>query len=340
MGSKACTMKGEKMYHIEMSAFEDEYERKLELMSPEDKTKFELLSDEGIGYDKIELKVIEKKRIKPKTGDIFVLTFDNENYFYGKVLEESLQNTSGYKGCTLVAIFPCHTKELSMDNYKADYDKLLMEELSIVSSQIWRDGFFFTIGHQELTEEEKNLDIGIAFFCKMGYGFEDLNGNTLEHRPKCEADGLTDEYGISVDIQRSLLIDKSILPGYELEIGVEQKSQVTNSTESKLKEPFVWEKEHKRRYSVTVDDLEELQYIFEGIEDEPEGSGYDWEAIAKEFIKANFPDAKRKIKFDSEADMFYMYSSKEELLEEVITQLIEELEENQLKEYVMRAKFD
>ena len=48
----------------------------------------------------------------------------------------------------------------------------------------------------------------------------------------------------------------------------------------------------------------------------------------------------KRIKFDSEAGMFYMYCSDGDMLQEVISRFVEELKATGLKEYVEKIDFE
>jgi hypothetical protein len=44
------------------------------------------------------------------------------------------------------------------------------------------------------------------------------------------------------------------------------------------------------------------------------GNEYDWESLAKEFIKEKYPEITSKIDFDSEAGLFCAYSKSKKIL--------------------------
>lgn len=91
-------------------------------------------------------------------------------------------------------------------------------------------------------------------------------------------------------------------------------------TESFKKEiaPFTWV-EYGESASVCLNGGEYLQEVFDTRADEGfEGSGYDWESLAKVFLKEKCSDLIEKINFDSEAGMFCVYSKNIEALREFI----------------------
>lgn len=82
--------------------------------------------------------------------------------------------------------------------------------------------------------------------------------------------------------------------------------------------PFFWV-EHEGSASVCLTANEYLQEVFDTRADEGfEGSGYDWESLAKVFLDEKLSDLIEKVNFDSEAGMFCVYSKDKEALQEFI----------------------
>lgn len=62
-----------------------------------------------------------------------------------------------------------------------------------------------------------------------------------------------------------------------------------------------------------------LQNVFTARSEEGfEGNGYDWESLAKVFIKEKCRDLSEKLEFDSEASMFCVYSEDDNALRDFI----------------------
>ena len=82
--------------------------------------------------------------------------------------------------------------------------------------------------------------------------------------------------------------------------------------------PFTWI-EHEGSASVCLNAGEYLQEIFDTrANDGFEGSGYDWESLAKVFLEEKCSDLIEKINFDSEAGLLCVYSKNIEALQEFI----------------------
>lgn len=82
--------------------------------------------------------------------------------------------------------------------------------------------------------------------------------------------------------------------------------------------PFFWV-EYEGSASVCLTANEYLQEVFDTRADEGfEGSGYDWESLAKVFLDEKLSALIEKVNFDSEAGMFCVYSKDKEALQEFI----------------------
>lgn len=79
--------------------------------------------------------------------------------------------------------------------------------------------------------------------------------------------------------------------------------------------PFTWV-ELRESVSVCLNAGEYLQEVFDacGLE----GSGYEWEGLARVFLEEKLPELMEVIEFDSEADMFCVYSKDTEALRQMI----------------------
>lgn len=82
--------------------------------------------------------------------------------------------------------------------------------------------------------------------------------------------------------------------------------------------PFIFV-EHKESASVCLNVGTYLQEIFDTRADEGfERNGYDWESLAKVFLEEQAPNFIETIHFDSEADMFCVYSKDIPAIQEFI----------------------
>ncbi len=161
-----------------------------------------------------QLKVIKRKRTALTDGDIFVLSPQDGIYFYGKVMKTNIRHIGGdsfINGQNLIFIFKCKSKEATLENYKPDYDNLLIEP-SIVGKSYWTSGYFYTIGNEAISEVEKNLDYGFykTYPSKVIYYKE--NGVEMDHQPSLlGVCGITTITGIAYYVTRELILDPSVI---------------------------------------------------------------------------------------------------------------------------------
>lgn len=79
--------------------------------------------------------------------------------------------------------------------------------------------------------------------------------------------------------------------------------------------PFVWV-EDKESASVVLGANRYLQDVFDA--QDFQGSGYDWEGLARVFLDEKRSDLSEKIHFDSEAGMFCVFAEDTEALQDFI----------------------
>lgn len=105
--------------------------------------------------------------------------------------------------------------------------------------------------------------------------------------------------------------------------------------------PFEWV-QYKERFSVCLETGGYLQDVFDVRSDEGfEGNGYDWESLAKVFLEERCQNLSDKLEFDSEADMFCVYSEDDKSLQDFICLFKETCEDEKLiKDLFSRAELN
>ena len=98
--------------------------------------------------------------------------------------------------------------------------------------------------------------------------------------------------------------------------------------------------EYEGTFSVCLDAGDGyLEEVFETRE--AEGSGYDWENLARVFIEEKCPELSAKINFDPEAGMFAAYSKDKDAVVEFITKFKAACEDKELiTDLFSRAELD
>ena len=311
-----------------------------------DETKHRLKKLDNICSSIYQPKLIKRKRPKLCRGDVFIVNLFEDIYFYGVVLNTDINDDFMGKNLVSIAILKKYSKGatafLQVESLKAE-DILIKP--CIVSRAYWSNGFFYNTGENI----NGSIDIDYGFYSNPEKAYVDEYGTKLESPPEIKNFfALTTMTGISSKMRYELIIDDSFMEEEDREAFRryidEAVSYVPPQKEpsefDKSIAPFEFEKEHGRRYCVTLEDFEKLRYIFNWKDSDIEGNGYEWEEVMKLFVKDRFSDIRKRIKFDSEAGMFYMYCSDGDMLQEVISRFVEELKATGLKEYVEKIDFE
>ena len=311
-----------------------------------DETKHRLKKLDNICSSIYQPKLIKRKRPKLCRGDVFVMNLFEDIYFYGVVLntgiDDSFMGTNLVSVCILKKYSKGMTEFLKVESLKT---KDILIRPSIISRAYWSNGFFYNTGENI----NGSIDIDYGFYSNPEKAYVDEYGTKFDSPPEIKNFfALTTMTGISSKMRYELIIDDSFMEEEDREAFRryidEAVSYVPPQKEpsefDKSIAPFEFEKEHGRRYCVTLEDFEKLRYIFTWKDSDIEGNGYEWEEVMKLFVKDRFSDIRKRIKFDSEAGMFYMYCSDGDMLQEVISRFIEELKATGLKEYVEKIDFE
>ena len=123
-------------------------ERKAKL-SPEINSKLDELEQKGYMTD--ELVFIQRKRPKLQRGDVFVVQPRENIYFYGLIL--NVVSTSSCNCKIFACIFKNITHEKNMDNFRPDFNNLLLPPMLLIKEP-WTSGYFFNVGRINLDEIE------------------------------------------------------------------------------------------------------------------------------------------------------------------------------------------
>lgn len=311
-----------------------------------DETKHRLKKLDNICSSIYQPKLIKRKRPKLCRGDVFVMNLFEDIYFYGVVLNTGIDDSFMGRNLVSVCILKKYSKGmtefLKVESLKAE-DILIRP--SIISRAYWSNGFFYNTGENI----NASIDIDYGFYSNPEKAYVDEYGTKFDSPPEIKNFfALTTMTGISSKMRYELIIDDSFMSEEDREAFrryIDEASsyvppQKEPSEFDKSIAPFEFEKEHGRRYCVTLEDFEKLRYIFTWKDSDIEGNGYEWEEVMKLFVKDRFSDIRKRIKFDSEAGMFYMYCSDGDMLQEVISRFVEELKATGLKEYVEKIDFE
>lgn len=309
-----------------------------------DEIKKQLSMLKYIDFDKYQLNVIKRKRPKLSRGDVFVLNPFGDIYFYGLVLNANINVKPLGNNLVSVCILKKYTHGIDKHPQiiKLTEENILLKP-RIIHRSYWNSGYFY------------NIDYNVGSDVKLDYGFYDIGekcyvdeyGKKMMPPKISNGFGFTTMIGVVRPLHYELIIDNSFLEEEDRQFFYRHFEEAVNykppekelSEFDKMISPFVFDQEHKRRYSVILEEFEGYQEFFLKRSEALEGNGYDWEDLVKYYIKVNFADYRKKVHFDSEADMFYMYCSDEKLLKSIIKAISVELRKNNLEDCIMNAKF-
>ena len=182
----------------------ENHKKRVESLSDEKKKIYETNKNNETNKN---LNILNKSSKIPQVGDVFVLSYEKDEYYYGKVLESFEKWDAKVQ---IVAIFNKKIKRISIDECVFNYDNLLFPP-EIVFDGYWKKCLFQTIANIPLTSEEKNLNYG--FFKmhpleKYGY-FVDSNGIEINYFPKLYSlYGVLNIFGIYKSIQFEKLLNE------------------------------------------------------------------------------------------------------------------------------------
>ncbi len=265
-----------------------------------------LLDD--IPAKKIQLQCIKKSKLKPSTGDIFVVEPVKGTCFYGRVLVGSvdyIDKDSYLNGTSIITIFKNITDKLDTKKYNPNYNSLLIEP-SYVYDDYWKKGYFYTIGNEPLSEEEKNLDYGFfkTYSIKKGGYFVSFDGNYLDREPKYYSiNALKTIYGVSMYLCREFIINESIdidrSAFYEAVKELKERKEkegylaYTESDDCVEVALFI-DNEKIIEIGNKINEIEELAYM----------NGYNWEVLIDFYLRKEQPSLLEGLDTNPEAGMY------------------------------------
>jgi len=203
------------MFKLDYNIVSKNWKEKMKNLSKEQQE----LINEPVGKENLVL--LKKSKEPIKTGDIFVLSFKEGLYFYGKVLEANIKHQSDelVNGCHVVFIFRNKTREKNLNDFIPDYNNLL-DGPNILNSKYWEKGYFEKIGNIPLTKEEKKMDYGFFEMEPLNrWGtFKKADGELLKHIPKIyEYYGVSVYAGVYISIKAESILDPTLLEENEME---------------------------------------------------------------------------------------------------------------------------
>ena len=281
-----------------------------------------------------------KARYEQQTQEVQRLSLIHiSEYFYGMILNADISNLMGH-GLITICIFKKYTHSIQDANiHEVFTEKDILLKPSTVIKAYWTSGYFYNIGRVETLPE-----INYGFYDMAHDIYVDDFGKKLSETPNIATYfSLVTMEGVVWNLYYELVIDHSFLSQCDqIHFKKHMKKTLASASgdEVPLSEfeqsivPFVFSKDSNRQFSISLTEFDGFKELFTNHSVEVEGNGYDWEAVIKSFLKLYFPKESRKLKFDSEAGLFYMYCSDQDLLKGIIIEIVKAIQDGRMEEHL------
>lgn len=156
--------------------------------------------------EKYQLIKIKRSYNYPEKGDVFILQPRKDLYLYGLVINAHIKNSYG-DAMNIVAIFKLKTHEFNIDEFTADYSKLMLFPI-MVARNYWTSGFFYNVGQ---IDDLGNVPSYGFYHHYRVHKFWNEYGEKINEQPDYLASGATTIIGVGYKVNKEIIIDKSLL---------------------------------------------------------------------------------------------------------------------------------
>ena len=156
--------------------------------------------------EKYQLIKIKRSYKYPENGDVFILQPRKDLYLYGLVINAHIKNSYG-DAMNIVAIFKLKTHEFNIDEFTADYSKLMLFPI-MVARNYWTSGFFYNVGQ---IDDLGNVPSYGFYHHYRVHKFWNEYGEKINEQPDYLASGATTIIGVGYKVNKEIIIDKSLL---------------------------------------------------------------------------------------------------------------------------------
>lgn len=156
--------------------------------------------------EKYQLIKIKRSYKYPEKGDVFILQPRKDLYLYGLVINAHIKNSYG-DAMSIVAIFKLKTHEFNIDEFTADYSKLMLFPI-MVARNYWTSGFFYNVGQ---IDDLGNVPSYGFYHHYRVRKFWNEYGEKINEQPDYLASGATTIIGVGYKVNKEIIIDKSLL---------------------------------------------------------------------------------------------------------------------------------
>lgn len=176
---------------------------------------------ESLPKEELNIRPIKRNR-KPELspGTIFAIHLPEDKYLYGKILADNLSLPKIDKNFFVAFISKIVSNELIATPFELTESNIMFGPI-IIGDGLWKNGTFYSICQENLTERERNIPFGFyaskLMFTETGKmeergSFIDVLGESLDKEPKFLGNcGYITIHGIEKAIKQEVLSDPDLL---------------------------------------------------------------------------------------------------------------------------------
>lgn len=177
----------------------DKWIQRYNEQSKEVKNKLDILKNMNIR--EYQLKVIKKKNTYPQIGEVFIINPQSSLFLWGVVINNYVNNING-ENLLVIMIFNEEININKENSFIFEPQKLLIPP-TIVGSEYWKKGYFFSIGSIELP----NIEDMYGFYDIIDGVYFDEYGKKLEDIPRISGIyGVSTISGVAYEVNKELLV--------------------------------------------------------------------------------------------------------------------------------------
>lgn len=185
-------------------------ERRFASFTEKQKRQIEMLN--SMTWKEYQLNEIKRTKTLPRKGDVFLVSPQSNYFFWGVVVQEQVYHMED-ENFWLVFILKDRTSNVTFNVPRLDIENLLIEP-AMVGQFFWTSGVFFNVGKTE-------IPVGVDYgFYRIGKGFVDEYGRTLEREPKLMGTyGVSSKDGLAYEINYELIANNTYEKNDDFDIG-------------------------------------------------------------------------------------------------------------------------
>ncbi len=250
----------------------------------------------------------------PKAGDIFVFSVNKNEFQFGRVVADKVSSGPTDTNNIYIVIYIYIASSVSKDVIPFSLltiNNLLIDPI-IFPIDYWKMGYMQTVAHEDVNVATVHEPLCFQVKHLVGDPCFDENWIQIKKQNICGESGIWNIFGLEQKVCSAL--------GQPIEDDNDKK-------ENKKSNSFVDIKmsEYEGTHSLAIEAQENITKVFEVYGEGLTGNGYDMQSLFKNIIKNKNPDLLDSIDFDSEANMFCLYTKHKKIVEEVKNIIIDSI---------------